>query len=1092
MGSALGLSAFYHDSAAALVIGSKLVAAAQQERFSRVKHDAMFPIDAARFCLIEAGLRLRDLDAVVFYEDPAIKRDRIVDTIGRKHPHQEAFLDLVLPDWLAHPDLTRERVLSGLRRLDDDFDPDRLRFIEHHRSHAASAYFPSPFDRAAVLTVDGAGEWATTTIHRGDGMRLEFIEEIRFPNSIGLLYAAFTTYLGFRVNDGEYKMMGLAPYGKPRYEHLIAEHLIVLHVDGSFTLAQEYFDYFASERMFNERFTALFGMPPRGRDDPLTQFHMDVAASIQAVTTTALLRLARAAVHATGSRNLCLAGGVALNCVANGHLLRSGIVDELWIQPAAGDAGGAVGAAFVGAFAAEDAPARRMWSGYDGMGNAALGPGYTQTDIEAYLSSVGATYRAIGDREVIDETVAHLAAGRVVGWFQGRMEFGPRALGYRSILADPRSPSMQTTLNLKTKARESFRPFAPAVLREQCVDWFDLDAPSPYMLLVAEVAAGHRVPLAAGPEVTGLDKLNELRSTIPAVTHVDYSARVQTVERDANPLFHALIAAFGDRTGVPVLVNTSFNVSDEPIVCSPDDAYRCLLGTQIDVLVMGRCVMLRDEQRAVLPALMRLPPSTAFDYMNGYCVQWYAEGVTHLAENRFTETVTSAPIWHLPGADVLHSGRMETWWESLRIAARFSTLILACGGSTSAFNNNWPAFIGPRLAERGYDAPIVTVNLAQPQFATFDEYYVLEWFLREARRRGITPDLVISLDGINDLGYRLFAAFWAARYNEYDTAAPNELRLLDQLGRRRIYDRIPLAGPLRAALHGSMDAPLAAFPEFALPDAAEADLMASFAATLGAFRSVAAAAGLPCISVLQPILTRSEGARREAQLRATYAEAYAEFRRAQPPEIAANDALAFERFRRTRFIRLHIDESYAVSPEPGMRAPFMLRTDTLRARASALWRELGAERDRPDVLDLLDTFRNEDAIVYRDDGVHYTVEGSRALADRIATWVLVTRPDVLPRARHGADATELVDHLQDVARAHVPDRERVLALAAAGVEESDRRFAAIRGDRKTAWRRDPWAGAAQVDEIRQITATFTCSDRPTTVDPEPGNLYPLY
>jgi len=1085
MGSALGISAFYHDSAAALVSGSSLVAAAQQERFSRVKHDAIFPIDAAQFCLTRAGLRLRDLDAVVFYEEPLVKRDRIIDTLGRAHGHQGTFLDLILPDWLAHRDFTRERLRNGLRRIDDDFDPDRVQFAEHHESHAASAYYPSPFAEAAILTVDGVGEWATTSIYRGRGMHLERVEEIRFPNSIGLLYAAFTAYLGFKVNDGEYKMMGLAPYGEPRYERLIREHFIDLHEDGSFALDQQYFDNFAGDRMFNDRFAALFGAPPRGREEPFTQFHMDVAASIQNVTTTALLGLARAAVRCGESKNLCLAGGVALNCVTNGRLLRSGIVERVWIQPAAGDAGGAVGAAFIGAFGCTDAPRERVWPGYDGMSNGSLGPEYTSEEIQTYLSSVGATYQVLGEDEVREQTVDHLVAGRVVGWFQGRMEFGPRALGNRSILADPRSPTMQATLNGKTKARESFRPFAPAVLQERSAEWFDLDVPSPYMLLVAEVTETRRCAPEPALPSHGLDKLNQRRSVIPAVTHVDYSARVQTVDAAANPHFHALISAFAQRTGVPVLVNTSFNVSDEPIVCSPEDAYRCFLGTEMDVLVMGNCVMLRAEQHTVLPMILfRFPTAMAFDYAHCYCTQWYSGGTTHLVENDFTADLTSQPAWHTGGSDVRHSTKLDTWWEALERAVHGSTLIVACGGSTTAFNINWPAFVGPRLTELGHRTPVVTVNLGQPQFATFDDYFELEWFLREAQRRGIVPDLVVSLDGLNDIAYRLFAYTWATEHRLYDVIAPDELRLLDQLGLRRVYDRIAPPERLRSALTASMDVPLADFVEFLLPEATELDLMSCFEATVSALRRLAANAGIPCLNVLQPILTRGESQKRERQLRATYAQEFAEFRAAHSPVAHESGAQAFERFRRSRSIRMHLDEAYAVSADSGMRAPIMLRTAGLFERVSALWRKLGAEEGRNGALDLYGALREEAGVMYRDDGVHYTLDGSRTIADRIARWLLEAWPDVLSGARRQTVPTASEAEGE---RSAVAKREVILAFAAAAARKNDERDSA---DGTTSWRHGGVPGIVAIDDIREVAATL--AERPATRDPEPGNVYPFF
>jgi len=570
----LGISAFYHDSAAALLDGSEIVAAAQEERFTRKRHDAAFPRHAVEYCLAQGGVKLSDLEAVVFYDKPFLKFERLIETYLAFAPRGLRSFRLALPVWAREKLFQREVLRKELQPLGGDFDwSRRLLFTEHHLSHAAAAFYPSPFERALILTMDGVGEWATTSAALGEGQRLEILREIHFPHSLGLFYSAFTYYTGFRVNSGEYKLMGLAPYGEPKYAGTIRERLIDVKPDGSFRLDMDYFQYCTGLTMTNRRFADLFGAPPRRPEEPLTQFHKDMAASAQAVLEDVVLRLVGALQKETGARNLCLGGGVALNCVANGRLLREGAWDGLWIQPAAGDAGCAVGAALAVHHLylrqPRGAPSDRMRGGY-------LGPAFSQVEVEGRLRAAGARFEVLEESALVDAAAESLLAQKALGWFQGRMEFGPRALGARSILADPRSPDMQSILNLKVKRRESFRPFAPAVTAEDAPAWFDLPVDSPYMLLVADV----------------------LRPEIPAVTHVDNSARIQTVRREDNPLFHALLRAFQKRTGCPVLVNTSFNVRGEPIVCTPEDAYRCFMGTGIDALAIGNCFLRKEDQPA--------------------------------------------------------------------------------------------------------------------------------------------------------------------------------------------------------------------------------------------------------------------------------------------------------------------------------------------------------------------------------------------------------------------------------------------------------------------------------------------------------------
>ena len=597
----LGLSGYYHDSAAALLRDGVIVAAAQEERFSRRKHDARFPLNALRYCLDEAGISLSQVDHVAFYDKPFLKFERLLETYLAFAPRGFTSFRMAMPLWLREKLFQKDLLAKELKAIEPGVDwLERLLFSEHHLSHAASAFFASPFDEALVLTMDGVGEWASTSAAIGRGNSLEIFQEIHFPHSLGLLYSAFTYYLGFKVNSGEYKVMGLAPYGEPKYAQTILDHLIDLKPDGSFHLDQRYFDYCTGLHMTGARFDALFGAPPRQPEDPLTQRHMDLAASVQAVTEEAVLRMTRALRAQTGMKNLCLAGGVALNCVANGKVLRDGAFEHIWVQPAAGDAGGALGAALAAQHLTLDQPRARS-DGRDSMRGSYLGPVFAQADIEQRLAAAGARFEVLDEAALIDTTAGLLASEHVVGWFQGRMEFGPRALGGRSILGDPRSPRMQSVLNLKIKYRESFRPFAPSVLREHVADWFELEDDSPYMLMVADVAASRRLePADADSTLFGIDKLKVPRSTIPAVTHVDHSARIQTVHADTNPRYHALISSFHEKTGCPVLINTSFNVRGEPIVCMPEDAFRCFMGTGMDALVIGNCLLLKENQDAGL------------------------------------------------------------------------------------------------------------------------------------------------------------------------------------------------------------------------------------------------------------------------------------------------------------------------------------------------------------------------------------------------------------------------------------------------------------------------------------------------------------
>jgi carbamoyltransferase len=604
----LGISAFFHDSAAALLVDGRIVAAAQEERFTRKKHDPSFPASAVCYCLTEANISADELDHVVFYEKPFLKFERLLETYLAFAPRGFQSFRKAIPVWLKEK-LFQKRVLRDhLRKIDDSIDWEaKLLFADHHQSHAASAFFASPFSESAILTLDGVGEWTTTSAGYGKDNTLDLNQEINFPHSLGLLYSAFTYYTGFKVNSGEYKVMGLAPYGQPKYAGLILDHLVDVKDDGSFRLDLGYFDYCTGLTMTNGRFDALFGGKPRDPQDRLEQRHMDLAASVQQVTEEIVLRLTRGLGRDGQSENLCLAGGVALNCVANGKILRDRTFKNIWVQPAAGDAGGAVGAALAAYHQFAGKP--RVAPTSDAMRGGYLGPSFTQAEIEQRLAQAGAVFSTLSDDALIQGTVEALVKEKAVGWFQGRMEFGPRALGARSILGDPRSPAMQSSLNLRVKFRESFRPFAPAVLREDVADWFELDGDSPYMQIVADVLPVHRRPVNLGDEkLFGIERLNIPRSDIPAVTHVDYSARIQTVHTDTNPRFHALLTAFKAETGCPVLINTSFNVRGEPIVCTPEDAFRCFMGSDIEVLVVGNCSLNKEDQ----------PPSLKLDYKNTF------------------------------------------------------------------------------------------------------------------------------------------------------------------------------------------------------------------------------------------------------------------------------------------------------------------------------------------------------------------------------------------------------------------------------------------------------------------------------------------
>ena len=597
MTSILGISAFYHDSAAALIIDGKIIAAAQEERFSRKKHDSSYPFHAIEYVLKEAKLKLNEVNYITFYEKPFLKFERLLETYVAFAPKGFKSFSMSMPIWLGEKLFQKKILYNELRNHDENFhDINKIYFSEHHFSHAASAYYPSPFNDATILTLDGVGEWATTTMAKGYGQELEILKEIHFPHSIGLLYSAFTYYTGFKVNSGEYKVMGLAPYGEPKFKNLILDKLIDLKEDGTFRLNMEFFDYATGLKMTNEKFSKLFGKPVRNsRKDLLTQFHMDIASSIQVITEEIVLRLARSIAKDNESKNLCMSGGVALNCVANGKILKEKIFENIWIQPAAGDAGGALGAAL--ALWHKELKQERLTSLKDNMRGSYLGPSFNNDEILDKLTTLGADFEKLSEEDLLKITAKELSKEKIIGWFQGRMEFGPRALGARSIIADPRSETMQKKLNLKVKFRESFRPFAPSVIREDLSEWFDLDCDSPYMLLVADVKNNIKKEMTKDEKkLFGIEKLNVKRSDIPAVTHVDYSARVQTVHEDTNPRYYKLIKNFKNITKCPVLVNTSFNVRGEPIVCSIEDAYKCFMGTDLDILVCGDFILYKEKQ----------------------------------------------------------------------------------------------------------------------------------------------------------------------------------------------------------------------------------------------------------------------------------------------------------------------------------------------------------------------------------------------------------------------------------------------------------------------------------------------------------------
>ena len=598
----LGISAFYHDSAACLLKDGEIIAAAQEERFTRKKHDDVFPHHAIIYCLKEAHITASQIVNVVFYEKPFVKFERLLETFLAFAPKGFTSFAKAMPVWIKDKLFQKSALIKELKStLGEDINwRERLLFSEHHLSHAASAFYPSPFESAAVLTLDGVGEWTTTSLAVGSGSDLKVVKEIHFPHSLGLLYSAFTYYTGFKVNSGEYKVMGLAPYGEPRYADLIREKLITVADDGSFQLDMSYFDFATGLTMTNKKFDTLFNGPPRTSETDLKQREMDLAASVQKVTEDVVVQIAKGIAKETGERNLCLAGGVALNCVANGILLREKVFDNIWIQPAAGDAGGALGAALSSWYLHHNKE-RIVSSGRDEMKGAYLGPEFNDDEIEAELKACGAIYKKLSEDDLIESVAYALADEKAVGWMQGRMEFGPRALGGRSIIADPRSPIMQKELNLKVKYRESFRPFAPSVLQEDVSGWFEHDTDSPYMLLVADVKKDKRRAMTAEEEALfGIDKLNVPRSSVPAITHVDYSARIQTVHSDTNPRYHAVISKFKEKTGCPLVVNTSFNVRGEPIICTPTDAFKCFMGTGLEVLAVGNFLLIKEEQDETL------------------------------------------------------------------------------------------------------------------------------------------------------------------------------------------------------------------------------------------------------------------------------------------------------------------------------------------------------------------------------------------------------------------------------------------------------------------------------------------------------------
>ena len=592
----LGISAFFHDSAASLIINGKLVAAAQEERFTRIKHDKNFPKNAIEYVLKEKNIELNNIDYVVFFEKPFLKFERLLETYLAYAPIGFKSFSLAMPIWLKEKLFQKKFLFEHLKKIDQNFnDIKKLKFSEHHFSHAASAFYPSPFEEALILTIDGVGEWATTTVSHGEKNKITVLKEIHFPHSLGLLYTAFTYYLGFKVNSGEYKVMGLAPYGRPIFCDAILENLIDLKDDGTFRLNMKYFNFATGLTMVNKKFEKLFNHPIRKSEENLTQFHMDMASSIQKITENIILKLTKNIRKEYGLKNLCMAGGVALNCVANGKILNNNIFENIWIQPAAGDAGGSLGAAL--GYWYQELNNERIVDKDDSMEGAFLGPKFDNEIVEKHLIKLGAKYKRVSQSELIQTTADELSRGKIVGWFQGRMEFGPRSLGARSILADPRSAEMQKELNLKIKFRESFRPFAPAILIENLNDWFDINEKSPYMLLVSNLKKKLQIPMTEDQKkLFGIEKLNIKRSIIPAITHVDYSARIQTIDKKRNNLFYSLLKKFGSITNCPILVNTSFNVRGEPIVCSPANAFKCFMGTNLDILVIENFILYKSEQ----------------------------------------------------------------------------------------------------------------------------------------------------------------------------------------------------------------------------------------------------------------------------------------------------------------------------------------------------------------------------------------------------------------------------------------------------------------------------------------------------------------
>ena len=592
----LGISSYYHDSAAAIIVNNEIVAAVQEERFSRIKHDSSFPFKSIEYVLKAANVNLSDLDNIIFYEKPFLKFERLIETHIAFAPHGFKSFCASIPIWLREKLFQKRLIYKNLKQIDKQINENKIKFSEHHLSHAASAFYPSPFDEALILTLDGVGEWSTTTLGIGKGNKINILEEINFPHSIGLLYSAFTYYLGFKVNSGEYKVMGLAPYGEPKYQKIILDKLINVKEDGSFRLDMSYFNYATGLTMTNKKFSEIFGKQVRKPEDKLEQFHLDIASSIQVVVEEIILKISKYIKNKYKISNLCLAGGVALNCVANGKILKKKIFDNIWIQPAAGDAGGALGAAL--AFNYLELKKSRI-SGLDQMKGSLLGPRYTDKEIENDLEKNHANYDKLNEQDLFSIVSNELVQGKAIGWFQGRLEYGPRALGNRSIIADPRSKSIQKDLNIKIKFRESFRPFAPAVLREYLSDFFELNCDSPYMLLVASVKNKISSQNKKEKSSSILDQLNQLRSNIPAVTHVDYSARVQTVHKDINKKFYDLISKFNEISSCPVVVNTSFNIRGEPIVCSPSDAFKCFMGTNLDILVIENYILFKDKQKKI-------------------------------------------------------------------------------------------------------------------------------------------------------------------------------------------------------------------------------------------------------------------------------------------------------------------------------------------------------------------------------------------------------------------------------------------------------------------------------------------------------------